>query len=227
MSNLDEKLKEYVESQFFTPDNSVYHYTKEPSYCEIFRCEYLKLNSHFFLNEKDKTNKELQTSAQLIINELKKESEFINLIDRFEKFIEHGITCYTLSLSTSKSVFTANKYGNYCIEFDSKLFKKFQSSHNLTLFSQVEYDKKKQESIISKIFEIYKQWKSSDNDPIVPLFTWLIIVIPLFKGEEHKNDDECRLIQVELYYPDGKIMPPLASKKIIFSHSDVIGVTRE
>lgn len=226
---LNEKLKEYIENRsgLTTPDHPIYHYTEEKNYSEILRCEYLKLNSHLFLNKKDKTNQELHAGVMLIIDELKNDEELCYLTETFERFISRGIVYYTLSFSVRRSISLANKYGKYCIEFDPKLFKQFQQNHPSTLFSRVEYDVQKRKKIIKDIFDIYKSCKN-DDESIFFLIESLTTVIPLFKGEEHKNDDECRVVQAEIFSPnDGKLATPLVSKKVPFAIREIISVYRE
>jgi len=225
--SLDDELKKCTEEAFTAPDEPVYHYTNEKNYDEILRCEYLNLNSHLYLNSKDKTNQELCISVNLIIDALKN-NNLEHLVDNFERFITRGIVYYTVSFCCSRSIFCAKKYGNYHFEFIPELFKHFQASHQSTLFSKVEYNIDNQNKIITKIFNIYNKRNNQDNEPIVTLFTWLAVLIPLFKGNEHKYDNECRVIQAEIFTPNsGKLFTPIVTKKIPFKATDILKVYRE
>jgi hypothetical protein len=225
MSKLNEKLESYIKSQFEAPDHPVYHYTREQNYHEISRSKYLKLNSHSFLNTKDPTNKELQPAFNLICNSLKNHPELKDQANIFEKFIGKGIVYYTCSFSKKRSVINTSKYGNYCIEFNPQLLNHFPII-SPALFSDVKYELNEQEKIITEIIKIYDQWKSSDKEQIRTLFLWIAIIMPLFKNNEHINDEECRIIQAEIYY-EGKLSTPLVSKKIPFSLEDILNLYRE
>lgn len=223
---LDKNLEEYIKAQFKSPDHHVYHYTKEYSYCEIIRCEYLKLNSHLFLNDKDDTNHELQISINLIKDKLRENNN--NLLNTFEKFIDKGIIYYTVSFSRRRSIDTANKYGNFCIEFCPKLFKNFTQSQRTTLFSNVIYDQNQQKQIIDEIFTIDKQHRNSEQERPFALFEWLSTIIPLLKPYEHRNEEECRVVQAEIFAPETKeLLTPLISKKAPFSVTDIINIYKE
>jgi|GEM_PF-6771648 len=224
---LEENLKSTIESEFTTPDQPIYHYTSDQNYSEICRAGYLRLNSHIFLNEKDPTNQELQVAARLIMDRLNKHKELKNQIDTFEQFISKKIVYYTLSLCLRKSIICSSKYGNCCIEFNPDLFKQFQKKSSSTIFGNVIYDSTKQEAIISTMFDLYDK-STKDARARENLFLYLTIIIPLFKSNEHINDNECRVIQAEIYSPEsGQLSTPLVTKKVPFLLREISKVHRE
>jgi hypothetical protein len=216
--NLRQEMLSYIDSQFYFPDNSLFHYTHEKNYCEIIRCKYLRLNSHHFLNQKNKDNCEIECAYSLIIKKLGEQDKLKYLIPQFEKYVAKGVVFYTASFSKVKSLSLFNRYGSYCIEFDkSSLFSNFKEGNPDTLISMVEYNAKKQAEIISELFKLYGNCANKGEEQLNSLLHALTIILPLFKFSKSENEHECRVIQLEGFDQDGKLFQKIASKMVLFN----------
>lgn len=221
--SLYEELEDYVKNQFISPDKHVYHYTTESGYCDITRSMYLKLNSHLFLNDKNKINQELEPGINLIKNILKENNHY-SILRTFEAYMAKGIVYYTASFTQRRSI---NQFGCFCMELCPSFLKRSALIYRTSLFSSIIYNPLKQIEIVEKIFKIYKQQESHKKNQEA-LFTWLSVILPLFKNEEHRNDEECRIVQAEIFAPDTKeLSTPRVSKKISFTDNEIIQIYRE
>ncbi len=220
--NLDEALKKYLHENFLSSDSFVYHYTKPESIKIIIDCGYLKLKSHHFLNKKNIENQELKVGVELIKEELKKSKNLRSQLNNFDDFIKRGITFFTSSFChEEKSQHALKTYGESYIEFKAEFLRRYTIENKVSLFGSVKYDKCQQKKIISEMLGIYNDYKKSSAEPVVDLFTWLTVVIPLFKNKKHHKDNECRIIQAEIRDRNGELVTPSCSQKIVFSNSDI------
>jgi len=96
------------------------------------------------------------------------------------------------------------------------------------MFGSVIYESKIQQRIIEKMFEIFDQ-SQDDREATENLFLYLTMIIPLFKSKEQSTDNECRIIQAEIFSPEknGKIAPPLVTKKIPFALREILNVYKQ
>ena len=225
-----ERLQEVINQEFTAPDNkkSIFHYTNEQTYVEICRSVHLRINSHLFLNKKDKTNNELQIAKQLIIDQLRKHNVLKSQLVKFNEYINNKLIIYTLSLTHENST-KITKYGNFCLEFSSNLFHQFANTERSTMFGNVIYESQIQQKIIKKMFEIFDQFQQKDREATENLFLYLTMIIPLFKPKKHSADKECRIIQTEIFSPekDGKLVTSLTLKKIPFALREILNVYKQ
>lgn len=224
-----ERLQEVIAQECTSPDDNkcIHHYTSEQGYVEICRSGYLRINSHLFLNKKDKTNDELQIAKRLIIDQLKKHHILKSQLAKFSEYINNKLIIYTSSLTHERSTKTI-KYGNFCLEFSAKLFHQFANIERSTIFGDVIYEPEKQQRIIKEMFEVFDQFQQ-DREATENLFLYLTMIIPLFKPKKHSTDNECRIIQTEIFSPeiDGKRMTPLVLKKIPFASREILNVYKQ
>ena len=96
-----ERLKEIITQEFTAPDNikSIFHYTNEQGYSEICRSGHLRINSHLFLNKKDKTNNELQIAKKWIVDQLRNHKLLRSQLTKF--FVLSLIRNYFINLQTA------------------------------------------------------------------------------------------------------------------------------
>ncbi len=218
--NLNEALQKYVNENFDSPDGAIYHYTSPEAIKIIQNCKFLKLSSHHFLNNKDKDNQELKTGVDIINKRLSKSSIF-NYQHRFEEYIREGIIFYTSSFcKNEQSNHALKKYGMIRVEFDSEFLRLFTTKKRVTLFGSVKYEKWEQERIISDMFGLYEDYNKFSLDPIEDLLVWVHVVLPLFKEDKNYEDNECRIVQAEIW-KNGILWTPLCSKKIEFLNGNI------
>ncbi len=221
-----DKFEQLILDELKAPDNDVYHYTTQEGFNQIFRTMYLFLNSHKELNIKNSRNRELEIAENLIFerlndnNILKSENITPNL---FLDFMRRGIQIYTTSFSKSRSPAMHREYGEYCITFRLHSLEKFRNDNRRMLFGNVIYEKEKQISIIEELFRLFFDTNDQDiRENINLLFIWLIAVMPFFKQDTCRGEDECRIIHYEGYnISDGKLLEPHIPKKFNFCSGDI------
>lgn len=70
--------------------------------------------------------------------------------------------------------------------------------------------------------------ENTEKEHLAILFLYLSIVMPLFKNIEHRNDNECHIIQAEIYDPDtGQLGTSLVTKKVPFFYSEIINIYKK
>ena len=167
----------------------------------------------------------MQIAKKLITNQLQQHSILKSKLATFNQYINNKIIFYTLSLTHENSE-KISKYGNFCLEFNSKLFHQFANTERSTMFGNVVYEPQIQISIIKKMFEIFDQFQQTDSEAIENLFQYLTMIIPLFKPKMHNTDKECRIIQAEIFNPEmnGKLETPQVLKKLPFALREILNV---
>lgn len=194
---LNNALENYVKDKFHSPDMPVYHYTNPTNLDPIMKMGYLKLNPHHLLNKKG--NNELKIGVEIILGILQK-FRLYNLIIKFKEYINRGVTFYTVSFSQeAKSAWALKNYGSSCIEFNPKFLEQFALYNRSTLFGNVIYKKQLQEKIISEMFDLFEEHKKNVSEPVVDLFMWLNLVIPLLKEKNMRKTSNVVLSEQKSY----------------------------
>lgn len=140
------------------------------------------------------------------------------------KFISYGIKIYIASFcEKSKYDYASKKYGTDCISFKKKFLTNFKNNKSSMFLSRVNYSHIDQKRIISKMFKFYDKSNEMERDKLVTLFTWLSVVMPLFKENKDHLDNECRIVSAEIYNPHTQqLLTQECQKEIKFELSDII-----
>lgn len=214
--SLNDKLEKHFKENFTAPDFPIYHYTKVGH--TILKSGCFKLTPHQKLNSKA-DNGELKVGPELARRYFKK-TGLAQWETTFDAFIKNGITLHIGSFCEEKNHSHATKtYGPNCLEFNDNYLKKLQAQH--ALIGRVEYNKNRQDEIISTMFELYEQNTNEDEATRrISLFLWLFTAFPLLKEEKHHFDDECRIVKVSGYDREGNQMGT-AKASIEFTQEDI------
>lgn len=227
--DLERALQKIIDDYFIDlEEDSIFHYTNQEGYDSISRSPYLKLNSHHYLNNKDPANKELEPAINLITENINVSNDLKHILTTFNKFIENGIVYYSASFSTIRSIINRKKYGEYCLEFKTKhLINTVKICKSPTILGKVFYNENDQQKIIQELFSTFHKYADINlkikQAQLETLIVKLITVIPLFKEQSHRHENEVRIVQVEGYTPDdGKLFSPMpASKRFDFKIEDI------
>lgn len=223
---LYKKINEYFNTIFYTPDSSIYHYTKSGVGLKIIESEHFKLSPHKELNKKE-DNGELIIGPALATKYLKKVN-LGTLESKFKKFIENGIDLFIGSFSElDNNQYALEKYGPDCLKLETICLKNLTTQYRC-LIGSVIYNNKLHNEIISTVFDLYKE--SSDEDETekrCALFIWLLTISPLLKAEKHCRDVECRIITISGKDSQNlsKVLIPI-NNKITFSPNDIELISR-
>lgn len=219
--SLDEKLREYVQDNFTSPDSSIYHYTKPDLGKKIIDSRVLWLSSHLKLNKKN--NREFKVGPEIIKNKLKKTS-IEKTISKFDEYILNGLKGYIASFCKDNNYEHAKtEYGTYCIGFKNSYLQQFRTKNKYVLFGNVIYEKKEQERIISEMIQLHEEYQDYPGKKLEDLMIWLSIVIPFLKEEVDHHDNECRIVTAEIMDKNDphRVVGQSCIKEIKFGKNDI------